>query len=137
MARRDLLGTKPGKRRRTVSPPPKRRARWLGPVSPNKKTPKRKLPTAIGPGPDPQLFKLLDGATDLGEGGRRLSRAFPDMPEAQRLEKLREFVIALNARWLASPARLEREALARRNSAGAETDFVDDGDPPPRKSWNP
>jgi hypothetical protein len=126
MARRDLLGSKkdPAKRRKS-KPPVKRHARWLGPVS-TARAPKRILPTAVGPGPDPELLELLDGAHDLGEAGRRLAVARPHLPELERLARLRQFIIALNVRWLASPARRERQLLAQRNAAGDETDFVDD-----------
>ena len=125
MARRDLMGPKPEGKRRKAAPAPKRRARWLGPVS-TARAPKRMLPTAVGPGPDPELVELLDGAHDLGEAGRRLAVARPDLPELERLARLRQFIIALNVRWLASPARRERQLLAQRNAAGDETDFVDD-----------
>ena len=82
MARRDLMGPKPEGKRRKAAPAPKRRARWLGPVS-TARAPKRMLPTAVGPGPDPELVELLDGAHDLGEAGRRLAVARPDLPEAR------------------------------------------------------
>lgn len=126
MARRDLLGRKKDPaNRKPRQPPAKRRARWLGPVS-TARAPKRILPTAVGPGPDPELVELLDGAHDLGEAGRRFAVAFPDLSEAERLAKLRQHVIALNVRWLASPARRERQLIAQRNAAGDETDYLDD-----------
>lgn len=125
MPRKDIFGPKDAPKRPKRKPEKAKRARWLGPVS-SARAPKRILPTVVGAGPDPQLVALFDGAHDLGEAGRRLAATYPEMPEAERLAKLRQHVIALNVRWLASPARRELQLLAQRNATGDEVDYLDD-----------
>jgi hypothetical protein len=126
MPRKDIFGPKsdPAKRAKRKSTKTKR-ARWLGPVS-TARAPKRILPTAVGAGPDQELVRLFDGARDLGEAGRRFAAACPDLPERERLARMRKFFDALNIRWLKSPERRERQLLAARNAAGDELDFIDD-----------
>jgi hypothetical protein len=128
---RDIFGPKPAKRARKKKPPPAktRIQRLIGKVS-TAPAPKRVLPTAVGPGPDPALVALFDGADGLGECNRRLKVARPELDEAARFALLRKHFNDVNIRWLASSGRKERVRMACRHSTGREVDFVDDDDGP-------
>ena len=135
MKARNLFGPKKARRVRQTTPPaPKtQRQRLIGKVSATPKAPKRVLPTRVGPGPDPELLALFDGADGLGECNRRLKVARPELDEPARFALLQAHFAAMNIRWLASGksgARKELTRLASRNPTGFETDFVDDGPTP-------
>ena len=105
--------------------PKSRRQRLIGKVS-LAPAPKRKLPTAVGSGPDKSLAALFDGAADLGECGKRLRAAQPELGEAEWLALLRKHFGDVNTKWLASPGRKERARIAVGHPTGLEIDFIEE-----------
>ena len=130
MIRRTLLGSSVVSENKHVKKKRAKKAKsqYVGPVSTAQLLPRvRKLPTARGENPTPpEVTAALDGACDLGECGRRLQATFPDWDETRRLAALREYVLGLNTRWLASDQRKELRAVAARNSEGEEVGYLEE-----------
>ena len=98
----DLLGSRTARRSRQGVPaaPKTPRQRQIGPVSSNPRSPRRVLPKAVGPGPDPELVKLFDNASGLDECNNGLKIARPELTESERFALLRKHFNDVNIKWL-------------------------------------
>jgi hypothetical protein len=71
---------------------------------------------------------LAYDAFDLGELGRRVRSAWPDLPEVERLALIRAAMSKINETWASSPARKARERLARGASQTRPSELVGEDD---------